>query len=146
MRVLNEHISDMDYNGHNISPREALANFLRVSPKAIAEPSIGEPQRYYVGWGEYGKLNGIKEQSWYVYGSYEEAENDVRSWAADYCEGAADDDYWYHAGHEKNENGDFDWDEIVDDIIRNNGIEWFLSSYDGTCEELPDGYVGFRAD
>ena len=137
-RILREEILP---DSHKISPILALANYLRVSPKNIEEV---EKRRYGVFPDKYH--NGMWEESWIVYGSEQEAEDDVRSWAPDYCEGATDDDYWYRAGYEKTKNGDFDWEEIANDIIDQEGIEWFLSSYDGTSVELPGGYVGYRCD
>ena len=119
------------------SPLYALARYLGVNPKNINSNGSDVIFNVY--------LNN-EEQTWYVFESFEEAENYVREISPDWLDGSTSDDYFYSLGYDKTNNGDFDWVEISNDIINNEGIEWFLSSYDGTHHDLPNGYVAFRID
>lgn len=119
-----------------ISELESLAQFLNINPSDIN----GSYHLYYV------HTPNNQEQTWYVWSSYKEAENHVLENADDYLEGMTSDNYWYNAGFEKNENGEFNWYEIAEEILNTDGVEWFFSNYDGSSHELPNGYVGFRVD
>ncbi len=122
---------------NRMTPKRALAEFLDIRIKDIEGKDNDSLFYAHVG---------SNFETWYVFPSYEAAEEEARKIGPDFVEGATNDDYWYRAGFEKTNNGDFDWIDITNEIIEKKGPEWFFASYDGNSVDLPDGYVGFRAD
>ena len=65
----------------------------------------------------------------------------------DYCEGAADIDYWQRGCPECfDENGTPDWHRIAQKVLNAEGPAWFIDGYDGSGTTLSNGMIAYRYD
>lgn len=85
----------------------------------------------------------------YVFNNEQEARDYLwNNWGLeDYCEGAADEEYWRKRCPEYfNENGEADWSGIAQKVLDTEGPGWFIDGYDGMGTELPNGMIAYRYD